>query len=159
MRLILVYLVAIVLANLSVAYFGPSSTIINAFLLIGLDFTTRDALHEQWKRKNLWRNMLLLILAGSVVTYLLNRNAGMVAIASITAFALSSATDTWVYHLLSKKKQSIRINGSNTVSAAVDSMLFPTIAFGVVIPFVVIGQFLAKVLGGYMWSLFLNKNK
>ena len=32
---VLVYLVAIVAANLSVAYFGPQAVIVNAFLLIG----------------------------------------------------------------------------------------------------------------------------
>ena len=60
MILIIVYLSAIVLANLSVAAFGPEMSIVNAFLFIGLDLSTRDALHERWQGRNLWRRMLLL---------------------------------------------------------------------------------------------------
>lgn len=37
MILIALYLAAIVLANLSVAYFGPAVSIVNSFLFIGLD--------------------------------------------------------------------------------------------------------------------------
>lgn len=50
---VLVYLIAIVAANLSVAYFGPQATIVNAFLLIGLDLSTRDKLHELWRNDRL----------------------------------------------------------------------------------------------------------
>lgn len=50
---IMLYLVAIVLANLSVAQFGPSVTILNAFLFIGLDLTARDKLHEVWRGNRL----------------------------------------------------------------------------------------------------------
>ena len=42
------YLAAIVLANLSVAHFGPASTPYNAFLFIGLNLATRDRLHDLW---------------------------------------------------------------------------------------------------------------
>ena len=46
------------LANLSVAYFGPVSTPINAFLLIAFDLVSRDSLHERWNHKNLWLKMM-----------------------------------------------------------------------------------------------------
>jgi uncharacterized PurR-regulated membrane protein YhhQ (DUF165 family) len=151
------YLAAIVAANLSVAYFGPSSTIINAFLFIGLDITTRDALHERWQGRSLWLNMALLVLTGSIISYLLNREAGQVALASFAAFALSGIADTIVYQLLCRYPKFAKVNGSNVVSAAVDSIAFPTIAFGMFIPWVVAGQFVAKVLGGLVWSLLLNR--
>lgn len=157
MLLIFLYLVAIVAANLSVAYFGPASTIVNAFLFIGLDITTRDALHERWQHKHLVRNMALLIASGSLLSWLLNRNAGSVALASLVSFALSALADTLVYTWLHRRSKFVKINGSNIVSAAVDSISFPTIAFGSFIPGVVVGQFIAKVLGGYVWSLILRK--
>ena len=50
---VVLYLFAIVAANLLVARFGPSVTIINAFLFIGLDLTTRDGLHEAWGKSGL----------------------------------------------------------------------------------------------------------
>jgi hypothetical protein len=51
------------------------------------------------------------------------------------------------------------MNISNTGSALADSVLFPTIAFGVFIPWVVLGQFLAKTLGGAFWAWILTRRK
>ena len=42
---VFVYAAAMILANLSVATFGPWVSLINAFLLIGLDLALRDWLH------------------------------------------------------------------------------------------------------------------
>lgn len=157
--LVALYLVAIVLANLSVAYFGPASTVVNAFLFIGLDISTRDMLHERWQGKRLWTNMALLIASGSLLSYLLNRNAGPVAVASLVAFFASGAADTLVYAILHRCSKAAKINGSNVVSAAVDSIVFPTIAFGAFMPWVALGQFLAKVIGGALWAWLLTRKR
>lgn len=155
--LIVLYLAALVLANLSVAHFGPASTIVNAFLFIGLDITTRDALHERWQHKNLWRNMGMLIGAGSLLSYLLNRDAGQIALASFLAFAAAGLVDTAIYHLMRRYPRLYKVNGSNVASSAVDSLVFPTVAFGAFMPWIFLGQFVAKVAGGYVWSVVLNK--
>jgi hypothetical protein len=155
--LIALYLVAIVAANLSVTYFGPASTIVNAFLFIGLDITTRDMLHERWEHKNLWLKMGALIAGGSALSWLLNRNAGPIAVASLAAFAASGLVDTVMYHLLRRHSQMLKVNGSNVFSAAVDSVVFPTVAFGVFMPWIAAGQFVAKVAGGFLWSMLLNR--
>ncbi|PWK03950.1 VUT family protein [Tumebacillus permanentifrigoris] len=157
--LIAIYLAAIVAANLSVTYFGVASTIVNAFLFIGLDITTRDKLHEKWRGKGLWWKMAALIAIGSALSFTLNREAGPVALASLIAFGASGAVDTAVYHLLRKMDTQTRVNGSNIVSAAVDSILFPTIAFGSLMPGVVLGQFIAKVVGGYIWFRIIKKTE
>ena len=94
---IILYLIAIILANLTVAQFGPSVTIINAFLFIGLDLTARDQLHEAWRGKNLLPKMAALIAAGSLLSWLLNRNAGPIALASFAAFAAAAIVDALVY--------------------------------------------------------------
>lgn len=157
---VLTYLAANVLANLSVSYFGPISTPINAFLLVAFDLVSRDALHERWHHQHLKLKMLLLIGAGAILSYLVNRGAGQIAIASFVAFLLTGIADTLVYHFLRNKPKLIKVNGSNLASAAVDSIAFPTLAFGSFIPWVILGQFLAKVLGGYIWSLILfRENK
>lgn len=156
--LIVLYLTAIVAANLLVAQFGPSVTILNAFLFIGLDLTTRDALHERWQGRNLWRNMLLLIGAGSLLSAALNWQAGQIALASFVAFAVSGVVDTLVYKALGERTRLVRMNGSNVVSAAVDSLIFPALAFGFPLMWsIVLGQFVAKVAGGFLWSLVLSK--
>lgn len=149
------YLAAIVLANLTVAALGPSMTIVNAFLFIGLDLTARDRLHDAWHGRGLLPKMAALIAAGSLLSWLLNRNAGKIALASFVAFAAAATVDALVYHLLGRYPRWMRVNGSNVLSAAVDSLVFPTLAFGAFLWPIVLGQFLAKVLGGFVWSLVL----
>jgi hypothetical protein len=166
-----IYLAAIVVANLSVAALGPQAVIVNAFLLIGLDLTLRDKLHDRWNNDQLALRMGALILAGGVISYVLNRDAGKIAVASTVAFAVAATLDALVYARM-RAARSVRlpdypywrprwsrlerINGSNLVGAAADSLLFPTIAFGSLMPAIVIGQFLAKVAGGFLWSLVLT---
>lgn len=157
MLYIFLYLSAIILANLSVAAFGPGVSIVNAFLFIGLDLTSRDQLHEAWRGRGLVPKMAALIAAGSVLSWLLNRAAGQVALASFVAFAAAASVDTIVYQLLGRYPRWLRINGSNVPSAAVDSLIFPTLAFGSFLWPIVLGQFLAKTVGGFLWSLLFRR--
>jgi uncharacterized PurR-regulated membrane protein YhhQ (DUF165 family) len=153
MLYVIFFLTAIVLANLSVAAFGPGVAILNAFLFIGLDLTARDQLHEAWRGKRLLPKMALLIASGSILSWLLNRNAGQIALASFVAFAAAATVDALVYHLMGRYPRWLRINGSNIPSALVDSLIFPTLAFGSFLWPIVLGQFAAKTLGGFIWSL------
>lgn len=155
--LVSVYLFAIVLANITVAYFGPAFSIINAFILIGLDLTTRDMLHELWKNNKLWLKMFGLILLGGIISFILNRNTLNIAIASCIAFAAAGTIDAISYQILHKKNYLVKVNGSNVFSGLADSIIFPTLAFGVFMPLIILGQFAAKVFGGFLWSLALKK--
>lgn len=159
MKYIVLYLLAIVLANLSSAFFGPTASIINAFLLIGLDLTARDKLHEAWGGKDLFWKMESLILHGSVLTLLVNRNAGQIAVASLVAFTVAAIVDTIFYHFFRKNSYMVRVNGSNVFSALADSIVFPTIAFGGFSILITAAQFLAKVVGGALWSFILMNKK
>jgi uncharacterized PurR-regulated membrane protein YhhQ (DUF165 family) len=161
MQIILVtlYLVAIVAANLSVATFGPDVVIVNAFVLIGLDLSCRDRLHELWHNRELAWKMGLLIATGSILSFALNAGAGQIALASFLAFAGAALVDTFVFSRLWRKKWLVRSNLSNVASAAVDSLLFPALAFSMFLPTVIIGQFLAKVAGGFLWSLLLGATR
>jgi hypothetical protein len=155
---IVMYLAAIVAANLLVAQFGPAVTILNAVLFIGLDLSARDNLHDAWHGRGLLPRMATLIAAGSILSYALNRNAGPIALASFAAFALAASADTLAYALLGGRARLLKVNGSNLVSAAVDSVTFPALAFGFpLLVGVMLGQFAAKVLGGFAWSLLLAR--
>lgn len=154
---ILLYLAAILLANLIITRFGPAAALPVAFVFIGLDLTARDRLHDAWHRRGLFWKMALLIGAGSILSFVLNRNSAPIALASFVAFAAAALADTLVYHVLRERARMLRINGSNVVSAAVDSIVFPTLAFGGWLPAIVAGQFAAKVGGGFLWSLILTK--
>ena len=152
-----IYLVAIVLANLTLLWFGPQASIINAFILIGLDLSLRDKLHDQWHGKNLWLKMLALICGGSAITVALNWDALPIAIASATAFLAAGIGDAILYARLRKYRFLIRSNGSNVAGSALDSVIFPTMAFGVFMPEIILGQFVAKVAGGAIWSFILQR--
>lgn len=147
-----VYISAICAANFSVHTFGPASTPINAFLLIGLDFVVRDKLHERIGIAK----MLILILIAGLISFAINPATDMIALASMSAFSLAALTDATVYQALIGKPWMVKSNGSNIASSAVDSMVFPLIAFGAFIPWVVAGQFFAKVFGGAVWSWLLR---
>jgi hypothetical protein len=134
---ILIFLVAIVLANLSVAYFGPISTPFNAFLLIGLDLSLRDHIHEKWHGRNLGLKMFGLICTGALITYLLNKDAGMIGVASVIAFTGALIVDALLYQKFFNKTKLAKMNISNIGSATVDSILFPTIAFGAFMPWII----------------------
>jgi len=157
-KYVFLYLLAIVAANLLVTQFGPGVAVANGFLFIGLDLTARDGLHEAWRGRGLLWKMTLLIGTGSLLSWLLNRNAGHIALASFVAFACAGVADSVVYHLLGARARMLKINGSNVVSAAVDSAIFPALAFGFPLLWgVMLGQFAAKVGGGFVWSLILNR--
>lgn len=150
--MVLLYLAAIVAANFSVWFFGPVSTPINAFLLIGLDFVVRDSLQDLWTGHRLFPKMAALIAGGSVITFVINPATGPIAVASCVAFGVSSLVDWFVYTLVRHRPWMVRANVSNIFGAAADSVLFPTLAFGTFLPLVVVAQWLAKFGGGFVWS-------
>ena len=149
---IVAYAAAMTLANLSVAAFGPSITPINAFVLIGLDLALRDWLHVRLK---VWQMGSLIAFTGAL-TFILNPAAGQIAIASACAFTAAALVD-WSTFAKLRGSWLFRANGSNVAGAAVDSLLFPTIAFGALMPHIVAMQFVAKVAGGAVWAWLLNK--
>lgn len=146
-----IYVVALCLANVLVFWLGPWWSIVNSFLLIGLDFVIRDSLHE---KLGLFRVSGLAVAAG-VISYAINPAGGAIAIASCTSFVIASLGDGFVYQSLIKRPWSAKSNASNTAAAAIDSLLFPWIAFGTLMPQIVLAQFFAKVLGGFLWSMII----
>jgi queuosine precursor transporter len=160
------YLLAIIAANISVALFGPEVSILNAFLLVGLVLSTRDQLHEIWQ-KHRARNMLLLIAVGSALSYgfsllladdLLPPDVvAKIALASVAAFASAELVDALSYEGMRRRSVEWlhRVNLSNVLGAAVDSVVFVLIAFGWDWQ-IAFGQFTAKIAGGFLWSLVID---
>ena len=149
---VLIYAAAMTLANLSVSHFGPWVSPINAFVLIGLDLALRDWLHV---RLRAWQ-MGVLIAGTGLLTYALNPAAGMIAVASTVAFTAAALVD-WATFAKLRGSWLFRANGSNVAGAAVDSLIFPTLAFGVLMPHIVALQFVAKVAGGAIWAALLAR--
>jgi queuosine precursor transporter len=157
-QMVALYVSAMVAANLLIAWLGPWFSPINAFVLIGLDLSLRDRLHDAWQGKYLGSKLAALVATAGVISYLLNPASGQIAIASVVAFVAAMTADSVAYQLLKNRPWMQRANGSNVAGAAVDSVIFPTLAFGVLMPHIVLLQFMAKVLGGAVWSLIIKKS-
>jgi uncharacterized PurR-regulated membrane protein YhhQ (DUF165 family) len=149
---IIAYAFAMTAANLLIVKFGVWMSPVNSFFLIGLTLVLRDWLHIRLKS---WQ-MALLIAASGGITYLLNPAAAHIAIASSVAFSLAALVD-WAIFAKAKGTWFKRSNVSNVASAAVDSVAFPTIAFGVLMPEIVAAQFASKIVGGFIWSVLLKE--
>lgn len=148
----ILYVAAMLLANLLVFKFGPAISPVLAFFLIGFDLSMRDWLHV---RLRVWQMFGLIGVAGAL-TYALNPAAGIIAIASAAAFTAAAVVDWGVFTSV-RGSWLRRSNASNVAGAAVDSLLFPTIAFGALMPHIVAMQFVAKVAGGALWAWVLAR--
>lgn len=147
-----IYIAAICAANLLVAHFGPWITPINAFVLVGLDMVLRDILHERY---GLLRSVILSAVAGGI-SYLINPAAGIIALASLIAFVSAALANAAVYQLMIRQPWLRKSNAGNVAAAAVDSVLFPLIAFGAFMPVITLAQFACKTAGGALWSWLLR---
>jgi queuosine precursor transporter len=150
------YLAAIVAANLIAARFGPAASIYNAFVLIGFDLITRDRLADFWGTTR-WAKMALLILTGALLSYLATPDAHMIAEASAISFACAETGEGLRYHLLRKRRWMQRANIAAWLGAAIDSFVFPTLAFGGVMWSITAGQFIAKTAGALFCLLLIAR--
>ncbi|XXX79113.1 VUT family protein [Sorangium sp. So ce134] len=89
----------------------------------GLALAARDAVHE---RHGL-RVTLALVLAGAGVSALF---APSIALASAAAFLVSELLDGLVWSRLRRRGAAVAVAGSGLVGAAIDTLLFLTLAFG-----------------------------
>lgn len=156
-KTVLLYVLSVVAANLFSAHFGPYGSILSAFAFIGATLTLRDRIHDRWSGAGLVWRMAALIGGAGVISAAISADATRIAVASFIAFAASETVDALAYHALGRRPWLVRANGSNIPSAAVDSILFPTIAFGAFFPIVTLAQFVAKVFGGAMWAWILKR--
>ena len=144
---LLLYVMVLVAANLLVAAIGPAFAPVGAFVFIGLDLALRDWLHMRMRP---WHIAALILVAGTV-SWCLNPAAGRIAAASAVAFTAASIAD-WALFAALRGRWVTRSLASNVAGAAVDSALFPLLAFGAVLPEIIALQFAAKVAGAALWT-------
>lgn len=164
--LIGMYLGAVVLANVLFAQFGMAVEPWVSMLLIGLDLTSRDHLHQAWGGRGLPWKMGALILGGSALSALLGQFTGdattgavaggvtLVAVASAAGFASAATVDAVTYGLL--RQRWLRVNGSNLVGGLVDSAVFPWVAFSAIDWPLAVYFAAVKFIGGALWWLALG---
>ena len=151
LQLISLYASLFILANIMVATFGPVITPINALVLISADIVIRDKLQYKY---GFLTSILACFIAGAM-TVVIQSGAGMIAVASMLSVVLSGVASAVSFKLKSGSFFQKAIPAS-VVAALVDSIAFPLIAFGSIMPWVTIGQFAAKTIGA-MTILYIMK--
>lgn len=150
-------LAALAAANLTTAHFGPQASVYTALGLIALDLVARDALHDRLGGRARIALMAALVVAGGLIAYAINRDAGPIAVASSSAFAAAFTVDALVYHAARRLPWLERSNLSNVAAAIVDSAVFVAVAFPGFLWSVAIGQTTAKIAGGLVIALALER--
>lgn len=154
------YLAAVIAANQIIAAEGKAAVLYVGAGLVGLTIVTRDRLHDLFADYRVLK-MGLLIFAGSAISYLINGNAATarIAEASAAAFAVSESLDAVAYWALHRRPWLERSNTSNVVSATADTLIFFQIAFGAIPVELAFAQIAAKVAGGYVYSVLLQRRR
>jgi uncharacterized PurR-regulated membrane protein YhhQ (DUF165 family) len=144
-----------------------SNLFINA-VFFGLIMGLQDRLYELWRKDYLFFKMLLLIVSGSIVTFLTNYYIYMgspgvnyaLGVCGFAAFGLSRLIDFLVFHFFRKCSLSASITFSKFISGLLDPIIFfaTSTLFGYywdgAIPL-----FLSLVIGGIIWSYLLIKGR
>jgi queuosine precursor transporter len=154
---VLLYIVSIVLANVTTAGMAPFQ--IGPFLippgtfLIGATFILRDIVQEHHGRKQTYVVITTALVLSGVLSFLLGDTL-TIMFASAISFALSETTDTEIYSRL-KLPMKLRVFWSGTVGGTLDSAVFVIIGLSPIgagfipwrfIPMAIAGQVIVKVL-------------
>jgi uncharacterized PurR-regulated membrane protein YhhQ (DUF165 family) len=146
-----------VAANLLVKHYGAEGLWFSSFLLIPFDFVCRCIFHETWKGKKLILNLSLLTLVSGLITFIINREALNIAVASFCGFIAAQIGAGIFYQKNKNKSWFYKVNISDLIAIVFDSIVFQLVAFSVLQPTITIGQVIIKFLGGLLWYYILFK--
>jgi queuosine precursor transporter len=151
----LLYLAAIIAANIITAKFAPLT--LGIFIipwgsfLIGVTFILRDLTQNQIGKKKTYLVILLALILSGISSYLLGDGLHIVT-ASLIAFLISETTDTEIYSRL-KLKLEYRVLYSGLVGGLLDSTVFVIVGLSPMganflpwgaIPAAILGQVIIK---------------
>ncbi len=145
------YLLAFIIANFIVLWFGPTGLVFTALFIIPFDFVMRCIFHEQWKGVELILKLGALVVAASSITLLINYDAKNIAIGSACGFIVAQIFAGIFYQLTIKKTYLIKVNGSDAIGILADSIVFQYVAFSFIDCRITIAQFILKLVGGFFW--------
>lgn len=150
MRYILLYILAILAANLTADAILTVGVVQFALgtLFFGVIFTLRDLIHRQYNKTVVYATILAAVGVNAIAAAASLASLRII-VASAIALFLSELTDTEVYHALRHRVWVIRALSSNALSAPLDTTLFTMLAFyGVwsndLIASVIVGDSLVK---------------
>lgn len=146
-----VYLLAFILANYIVIWYGEKGLIFTALFLVPFDFVMRCIFHETMKGFKLFMFMAFLVSSASLVTYYINQDTYKIAIGSAVGFACAQLFAGIFYQIFIQKSYFVKVNGSDFVGIVADSIVFQLVAFSSINTSITIGQIAMKILGGLFW--------
>ena len=115
-----------------------------------------------WGHYSSWhctRQLALLVVRTLNLVFGLQRPDDALAIAR-QRLATDARCDEAVHHQIRTWLAMLEVYGGDIVAAAADSLIFPALAFGLPLLWpVVLGQFVAKVVGGAVWSWMLRRRE
>jgi hypothetical protein len=154
---ILIYISAIVLANILTTVLAPSN-ILGIIVpagswLIGITFMLRDWVQAGYGRGKAYLAILSALFISTIVAVGMNQGL-MIVFASAVAFLISESADTEVYTRL-KLPTHLRVFWSGIAGGALDSVLFIAIA-GFPLK-AIIGQLAVKLLMQTIGALILSR--
>ena len=156
----LLYILAFVISNFLVLKFGANGLLFSSLFFITFDFVMRCLFHESYKGIKLILRLFLLVLIAAIITYVINYDTKLIAIASVIGFTSAQIAAGTLYQLLIKKSYLIKVNGSDFIGIIIDSFLFQLIAFSFIDYRITIGQIILKIIGGLFWYwVFFKKIK
>ena len=161
----LVYIVAVLLANYTATWFFPLplfGMVSVGTLVFGITFTQRDRVHAYGRRRVY--AMIFVAALGMVLESLFLGVPWRIILASFLAIVLSETADTEIYQHLLGRPWMQRVLGSNLVSIPLDSLLFNVAAFaGVFEPkmltAIIFGEIVVKFSTGAVAALWRGQNR
>jgi uncharacterized PurR-regulated membrane protein YhhQ (DUF165 family) len=153
----ILYIAAVVAANLLVKHYGPQAAPAIAFVAVAAVLIFRDRFADLVGSRTTSQILqAALIGVGAIATYLLNSDAALIAKASVIAFVASELTEQVLYLLMRNRPWMERAPWAAVPAALVDSVLFITIAFGFSF-WIIAAQFGCKVGGAYLWANVIDR--
>lgn len=165
---ILLYLIAIVTANVVTASFAPLS--IGVFivpmgtLFIGATFILRDLVQNAFGRKKTYLAIGIALAMSAIVSYILGDTL-LIVLASAISFVISETTDTEIYSRL-KLPMAWRVFYSGLVGGFLDSAIFVIIGLSPLganflpweaVPFAILGQVIVKTVIQSLGAMVLHR--
>lgn len=165
--LVILYLTAIVSANVVTAAFAPISIgmllVPAGSLLIGVTFILRDLVQRAVGRRNTYITIGIAMVLSAITSNLLGDTLWIVFASAIT-FLASETTDTEIYSRL-KMPLSYRVLYSGVVGGVVDSVLFILIGLSPIgsgilpweaVGYAILGQILVKTIIQFIGALLVG---
>jgi uncharacterized PurR-regulated membrane protein YhhQ (DUF165 family) len=165
MRSAVIYVVAVLVANLTATWFIPlpifGQVAVGTFIF-GFTFTQRDRMHRKG------RKFVYAVIGVAALLSALLSAAGQVPariiVASVIAILIAETADTEIYQRLLAQSWWHRVLKSNAVSIPLDSLFFNIVAFlGVLEPSMlvslIVGEIVVKFAVGALTAIWRGKQE